>query len=951
MKLKLGLFLVFLVSGFVMSAQPNYIPYQSRNRYIAIMADSTLHIPRFNGAPSLRTGGSVQDGAIAADTTNNRLYMYNNGSWTLINKDTANTFVNSYYKKTSTDSIFQIKGGTHTFAFTVGSGGGGGTTISDSTLQWVTNNGDSTTNRIVTNDSLKAQDGYIHGALYLGDTLYNRGDSLLAFGSSITAGSGVSSTQRFSYLIAQNYGMIEANYGGGGNTIDAVYTALYRIPSKTSNRGALMFEYNMNDSGSSDTTTWKTKMQVIIDTAVARGWTKNKIIIVGGPFSEAASRVYLANYARAARTVAETNGSKYFDAYTFMQIRGGTALTQDSVHPTALGHAVIAQAAKTGFFEFKKKGLVDVTGDVIARRRFFGGTPLAAGAYPANAVGVFNGRVHFNEYVVAGADTSVNGTAMFTIRPSLNQAGISVVQAGTSITTNVLSAQIDLVDASGYSLKIYPSEMKVGNGNLKFTGGGGLNALSISNGGAVVFNEDGLTSDFRIESDGQTHLFYTNGTTDKIGIRTSSPDSVLTVNGSVRLGSTVRFSGLPTGKQAKQIYADANGVLYLGDSTVGGSGGGTTYKIGTYNSQTSSVNGATIVSDSIYMQAFSAENPGLVPAGGSGTTYLRGDGTWQTISGGTGYVDSVSNNAGGDSLVVIKGSNRYAYKYPAAGGSPWSLTGNASLTAGWTEGNFLGTTGSQSLLIKTNNILRARIDSFGAAGIFRMYPATRTDAYLDFGTTSNNWTLSGPGLLFNASSGAASIVATANTASFYNGDAVIGSVSVPGTTKLKIDNASTTKSAINLGSTTLKTTPIAGDIDRDHSYLYVTLGSATRQKIATDIDTLTLTNKRITPRVGTTTSSSSLTIASDSYDRYTVTALAADMTLNNPSGTPTDGQTLLIRIKDDGTARALTWSGSQFRAIGVTLPTTTVISKTVYIGLIWNSADSKWDVISVNQEA
>jgi len=53
--------------------------------------------------------------------------MYYNNSWVLINKDTANTFINSLYKKTGTDSVFQIKGGTHTFAFTVGSGSGGGT--------------------------------------------------------------------------------------------------------------------------------------------------------------------------------------------------------------------------------------------------------------------------------------------------------------------------------------------------------------------------------------------------------------------------------------------------------------------------------------------------------------------------------------------------------------------------------------------------------------------------------------------------------------------------------------------------------------------------------------------------------------------------------------------------------------------------------------------------------
>ena len=55
---------------------------------------------------------------------------------------------------------------------------------------------------------------------------------------------------------------------------------------------------------------------------------------------------------------------------------------------------------------------------------------------------------------------------------------------------------------------------------------------------------------------------------------------------------------------------------------------------------------------------------------------------------------------------------------------------------------------------------------------------------------------------------------------------------------------------------------------------------------------------------------------------------------------------MLIRIKDNGTARALTYD-TQYRAFGVTLPTTTVISKTLYIGGTWNVTDTKLDIIAV----
>lgn len=85
-------------------------------------------------------------------------------------------------------------------------------------------------------------------------------------------------------------------------------------------------------------------------------------------------------------------------------------------------------------------------------------------------------------------------------------------------------------------------------------------------------------------------------------------------------------------------------------------------------------------------------------------------------------------------------------------------------------------------------------------------------------------------------------------------------------------------------------------------------------------------------------------------DMVEVTAQAAALALANPTGTAIPGLGIVIRIKDDGTARAISYD-TQYRAIGVTLPTTTVISKTLYLGMIFNSADTKWDVVSVAQQA
>ena len=115
----------------------------------------------------------------------------------------------------------------------------------------------------------------------------------------------------------------------------------------------------------------------------------------------------------------------------------------------------------------------------------------------------------------------------------------------------------------------------------------------------------------------------------------------------------------------------------------------------------------------------------------------------------------------------------------------------------------------------------------------------------------------------------------------------------------------------------------------------------------------TLTNKRITKRVvsaASYTTDTGTSLNADDLDVFVVTAQAGALLFNNPGGTPTQGQGIVIRIKDNGTARALTYD-TQFRAMGTALPTTTVLSKTLYLGFIYNSTDTKWDLIAAAQEA
>lgn len=139
------------------------------------------------------------------------------------------------------------------------------------------------------------------------------------------------------------------------------------------------------------------------------------------------------------------------------------------------------------------------------------------------------------------------------------------------------------------------------------------------------------------------------------------------------------------------------------------------------------------------------------------------------------------------------------------------------------------------------------------------------------------------------------------------------------------------------------TTPIISSISNSGTITIPTGTDTLVGRATTD----TLTNKRVTKRVNTVASSATPSINVDTTDMFTITALATAITsmTSGLSGTATTGQPLVVRIKDDGTARAITW-GASFASRGATLPTTTVLSKYHYIGFIWNEVASVWDCVA-----
>lgn len=181
-----------------------------------------------------------------------------------------------------------------------------------------------------------------------------------------------------------------------------------------------------------------------------------------------------------------------------------------------------------------------------------------------------------------------------------------------------------------------------------------------------------------------------------------------------------------------------------------------------------------------------------------------------------------------------------------------------------------------------------------------------------------------------------------------NGRVGVGMNTTPLTSVFNVGAGTTTLASITLTPGTAKTTPAAGDIEFTNAEDGLAFTAvATRRKIVLDTATQTLTNKRITSRIGTTASSATPTPNADTDDQYNVTALATNATFGIPSGTPIDGQNLVIRVKDNGTARTLAFNAIYRFSTDLAAPTTTILSKTIYLGFKYNGADTKWDCLAI----
>lgn len=197
------------------------------------------------------------------------------------------------------------------------------------------------------------------------------------------------------------------------------------------------------------------------------------------------------------------------------------------------------------------------------------------------------------------------------------------------------------------------------------------------------------------------------------------------------------------------------------------------------------------------------------------------------------------------------------------------------------------------------------------------------------------------------------------------GLAVTGTVSA--TVAVSSPASATGSAGLKVPHGAAPTSPVDGDVWTTSAGMYVRVSGVTVGPLAssagagtawgtitgtlssqTDLQAALDAKQARSPAIQSVTSASTVT-PTFLNDMVKITAQAAALTLANPTGTAIDGLGIVIRIKDNGTARAISY-GTQYRAIGVTLPTTTTVSKTLYMAMVFNNDDTKWDVVAVGVE-
>jgi len=408
---------------------------------------------------------------------------------------------------------------------------------------------------------------------------------------------------------------------------------------------------------------------------------------------------------------------------------------------------------------------------------------------------------------------------------------------------------------------------------------------------------------------------------------------------------TIAYSTVPYGGTGAATFT-AHGVLVgAGTSAIAATGTGTAGQVLTSNGassdptfQDATGGGITALTGDVTASgtgsvaatiAAGAVDIAMLSATGtpSGSTYLRGDNTWATVSG------------SGDVVGPASATDNAVVRFDSTTGK---LIQNSVVTIADTTGNMAGVgtlnthtiPGGTGTLALTSNITGTNSGTNTGDQTIILTGDVTGSGTGSFAATVDKTVISGKTLV-TVAAGDSILIGDASDSSNLKKIVASDLVLAVASTDNAVARFDSTAGQVQNSVVTIADT--SGNVAGVGTLNAHTIPGGT-DTFAMLVATQTLTNKRITPRVGTTTSSATPTINTDNYDIYILSAQAADITsmTTNLSGSPSTGQWLDIWITGTA-ARAITW-GASFGSGPATLPTTTVTTTTLYTRLMWDGS-------------
>ena len=147
-----------------------------------------------------------------------------------------------------------------------------------------------------------------------------------------------------------------------------------------------------------------------------------------------------------------------------------------------------------------------------------------------------------------------------------------------TLVTRAISTNVDMPDVDtgtitdAYGMRIVSPTIGAGNTVNQYgiyiqaiSGADTINAALVTNAGAVVFNEDGSDSDFRIEGNTDANLLFVDASTDRVGIGTATPSAFLGLKAPTTVAASLNFpaGASPTTPVAGDVWNDSTQLTLM----------------------------------------------------------------------------------------------------------------------------------------------------------------------------------------------------------------------------------------------------------------------------------------------------------------------------------------------------------------------------------------------------